>query len=118
VEAGPMRIPLVPCWLPILVAPAAGCGLLEPGDGPASVSWVEARFAGSDLQLRAVGSTGCGRLTGVFAHVQGPTVVVYARATRVDFQCLAPLTYDATVSVPAPGPGGDPRFHLADRQPI
>ncbi len=85
------------------MALATGCGILGPDDTRARVAWVEARFVGSDLQLRAVGSTGCGTLKYLGTHVDGADVVVYARATIANFECVAPNVYDATVSIPAPG---------------
>ena len=92
---------LTRCSFPIL-ATLFGCGLFEPGDVPASVTWLEARFPGTELQLRVVGSTGCGRLTHLGVQARPGTVIVYARASREESECLTPLAYDTTLSIPTP----------------
>ena len=90
-----------------LVVGLGGCNMFEPDDAPAPIDWLETRFDGGYMHVRAIGSAGCGRLTGLQTHVyhDGPFAVVHAfgRVTVPDYQCLAPVSFDATVSIETPG---------------
>jgi hypothetical protein len=110
-----MRIESLARWMSPVLATVLGCGLFEPRDVPASVTWLEARFAGSQLHLRVVGSVGCGHLKDVRVQVNPGAVVVFARATPApaDLRCGGPVTYDTTVSVPIPGSSAGISFSVS-----
>ena len=99
-------------WGPaLLTALTVGCGIFGPNDSPAGIDWVEAWFGGLNLEpieptleLRAVGTSGCGQLKSVETKVGPESVVLFARATESGGFCEQPLPYEDTVSIPLPDP--------------
>ena len=97
----------MPRLLAAIVALSAGCTtVLGDGDVPAHVAWLEAAVQDGELRARAVGSTGCGRLTAldirVFNDGAIPVVHVFARGSKTELLCIAPNVFDSTVVLTPP----------------